>query len=404
MANPRNRLFSPLCILTSGRVLYSFLAVFAFAVFVNAQDTVSRTNASGTVTGTDVATVQTADGAAEGDVLTISGTSTHNSLVAPVRTFTIQSSSNTAQTINAGTAGCYNLAESGAYTITLSNLNYQGNSTALTKDGGFMYINNTGATPTLTLNNASFSGFKLGNDKHGGVICVNQGTLTINSTGTLSFSNNNATGSDGRGAAIYGYTGSTQNNVSINGETIDFSNNTATIGGGAVARTNLTLTGSTITFNNNRANNNDGGAFHSGKLTITGKDSTSSTTFEGNSANYIGGAVSSSDVTFSTGSFYFINNTGRTYNANGRAGAVSSTTFTVTNAETLSFTGNTSASKCGALYATGDISISAKTVKFESNKTTASSNSNGKGGGIYAEGGNVIMEPQLELIVLKILK
>ena len=392
MANFKDRSFLPSCNLTLGRILFSFLAVFVLTAFVNAQDTVSRTNSSGTVTGTDVATVQTATGAAEGDVLTISGTATHNSLVAPVHTFTIQSSNSTAQTINAGTAGCYNLAESGAYTITLSNLNYQGNSTALTKDGGFMYINNTGATPTLTLNNASFSGFKLGNDKHGGVICVNQGTLTINSTGTLSFSNNNATGSDGRGAAIYGYTGSTQNNVSINGETIDFSNNTATIGGGAVARTNLTLTGSTITFNNNRANNNDGGAFHSGKLTITGKDSTSSTTFEGNSANYIGGAVSSSDVTFSTGSFYFINNTGRTYNANGRAGAVSSTTFTVTNAETLSFTGNTSASKCGALYATGDISISAKTVKFESNKTTASSNSNGKGGGIYAEGGNVTID------------
>ena len=382
-------------ILTLGRILFSFLAVFVLTVFVNAQDTVSRTNASGTVMGTDVATVQTADGAAEGDVLTISGTSTHNSLVDPVRTFTVQSANSTAQTINAGTAGCYNLAESGAYTITLSNLNYQGNSTAVANDGGFMYINNSGAAPALTLNNVSFSGFKLDN-KHGGVICINQGSLTINSTGTLSFSNNNAAGSDGRGAAIYGYTGSTQNNVSISGETIDFSNNTATIGGGAVARTNLTLTGSTITFNNNRANNNDGGAFHSGKLTITGIDKNSSTTFEGNSANYIGGAVSATDVTLSTGSFYFTNNTGRTYNSNGRAGAVNATSFTVTNAETLSFTGNTSASKCGALYSTGEISISSKSVAFERNKTnatqTASNVKQGIGGAILADGGNVTID------------
>ena len=208
MANPRNRVSSLPCILTSGRVLFSILTVLVLTVFVNAQTVVRTNGGTETGSGSDVATVQTADGAAEGDVLTISGTSTHNSLVAPVRTFTVQSANSTAQTINAGTAGCYNLAESGAYTITLSNLNYQGNSTAVANDGGFMYINNSGAAPALTLNNVSFSGFKLDN-KHGGVICVNQGSLTINSTGTLSFSNNNAAGSDGRGAAIYGYTGST---------------------------------------------------------------------------------------------------------------------------------------------------------------------------------------------------
>ena len=139
------------------------MAVFVLTVFVNAILTVFSVSvyadSVSVQSGEDVPTVWSTR--TEGDVITVYGNATHNSLVAPVHTFTVQSSSNTAQTINAGTAGCYNLAESGAYTITLSNLNYEGNSTALTKDGGFMLINNTNAVPTLTLNNVSFSGFNL---------------------------------------------------------------------------------------------------------------------------------------------------------------------------------------------------------------------------------------------------
>ncbi|MBQ2621565.1 MAG: PEP-CTERM sorting domain-containing protein [Thermoguttaceae bacterium] len=395
MANLRNRVSSLPHILTSERVLFSILTVLVLTVFVNAQDTVSRTNTSGTVTGTDVATVQTADGAAEGDVIILSGTATHNSGIdQTLETFTIRSATaGVKQTINAYQGRLYNINNGvHTYTINLQDLDYQGNASAVSEAIGLFIHTSPDLTLNINTNNVSFTGFK--NAQHdGGVFGLdNAGNLNITATNGLVFDSNRANASSRNGGAIRMTNGA----LTINADTLTFKDNYAQKHGGAIhSGSSVSITGNTILFSGSTAKDNDGGAIHSGSLTINGIDENSTTTFQSNTAKGIGGAISTGALNLSTGSFYFDSNTLTTFQTAGRAGAINANSITITNVNTLSFTNNTSASKAGAMYSTGDISISAKSVKFENNETTAgrSGNTNyGKGGGIFADGGNVTID------------
>ncbi|MBQ6107664.1 MAG: hypothetical protein IJK97_05590, partial [Thermoguttaceae bacterium] len=114
--------FASLAMLVSGLLLLP-AAVMA--------EVVERYNAAGDLTGsgTDVGAVQTASGAASGDVLKLSGTATQNTSYGnPVTQFTIQSvTPGTKQTINAGNTRLYNFNDGAkTYDITLKDLDYQG--------------------------------------------------------------------------------------------------------------------------------------------------------------------------------------------------------------------------------------------------------------------------------------
>ena len=395
MANLRNRLSSLPRILTSERVLFSILTVLVLTVFVNAQDTVSRTNASGTVTGTDIATVQTAEGAAEGDVIVLSGTATHNEGIdQTLETFTIRSATaGVKQTINAYQGRLYNINNGvHTYTFNLQDLDYQGNASAVSEAIGLFIHTSPDLTLNINTNNVSFTGFK--NAQHdGGVFGLdNAGNLNITATNGLVFDSNRANASGRNGGAIRMTNGA----LTINADTLTFKDNYAQKHGGAIhSGSSVSITGNTILFSGSTAKDNDGGAIHSGSLTINGIDENSTTTFQSNTAKGIGGAISTGALNLSTGSFYFDSNTLTAFQTAGRAGAISASSITITNVNTLSFTNNTSASKAGAMYSTGNISISAKTVKFENNETTAGKSGNtnyGKGGGIFADGGNVTID------------
>ena len=372
-------------ILTFGRILFSFLAVFVLTVFVNAQDTVSRTNASGTVTGTDVATVQMADGAAEGDVLTISGTSTHNSNVTPVHTFTIQSANSTVQTINAGNISLYTLSDSGEYNITLSNLDYKGYASAISGIPGLFMHTTQGSTLNINTDKVSFKGFNASN-KSGGVFAVDgDGNLNITATNGLLFDSNRA---NENGGAILMTTGA----LNIDADTLTFSNNyAAKRGAGIRSESSISLTGNNILFSGNTvgSSGNGGGIQTLGTLTIKGKGENSTITFENNNGGGMGGAFTAYDINLSTGSFFFDQNKTTSGGSGARGGAiVASKAFTVTDVKTLSFTKNSSYSKAGALYAGGNVSITAQNVIFDSNQNNGTG-SNGLGGGIHADGGSI---------------
>ena len=129
MANIQNRSFIPSRLLTSGKVLFSILAVLALGVYVNAQTVVRTNGGTETATGTDVSVVQKADGYASGDVMSVSGTSATN--LAPFSTsvrvesssnytvtdFTVQSATGDKQYIGA-------LPNSRNYVLKLANTNY----------------------------------------------------------------------------------------------------------------------------------------------------------------------------------------------------------------------------------------------------------------------------------------
>lgn len=99
-------------ILTHGRLAAALLGLCVFTADSTAA-VVERYNAAGTLTasGTDIATVQKEAGAAEGDVIVISGTATHNSGISQtLENFTIRSAeAGVKQTINAGNTRLYNI-------------------------------------------------------------------------------------------------------------------------------------------------------------------------------------------------------------------------------------------------------------------------------------------------------
>ncbi|MCR5165333.1 MAG: autotransporter-associated beta strand repeat-containing protein [Thermoguttaceae bacterium] len=313
-------------ILARVRVFICILSCF-LGVSVYAQDTVFRYPDGSTesnASGTDIYTVQKADGAALGDVLKLSGTASQNSgldIRGAYLDFTIQSDTpGTIRTIKktAGSGRFYNFNEASGTnaSITLKDLSIQGSDSVITNAIGLFYHSSTqNTTVDLTIDNVTFSGFKNGG-YNGGVIAMdNAGTLTITGSGT------------GK---------------------IEFNNNYAKTYGGAIHGANTTITGNVIKFTNNKANEQHGGAIYiynetQGMLTITGNGENPSIEFSGNTAGNNGGAIySAKSITFS-GEGVSAVFTGNTASGTGND-------LYINGASGLSFTGSGTYSFDGGIY------------------------------------------------------
>ena len=139
MANILNRLSFTSRFLTSGKVLFSILAVLALGVVVNAQTVVRTNGGTETGTGTDVSDVQLTYGSADQDVISVDGTS--ETVLAPFATevnapnggynvsvFTVQSATGEKQYIGAPASASshnYVLSGSSSYNLTFNNVEFQ---------------------------------------------------------------------------------------------------------------------------------------------------------------------------------------------------------------------------------------------------------------------------------------
>ncbi len=371
-------------------------------------DIVERFNGSDTPNayGSEVSSVQIATGAANGDVIKVSGNTTFTTGLGTasstnpfnVRTFTIQSANENMQTISVTSGRCYDLNTAAQnYNITIKNIFYQGDNTPTYCSGRFIIQSKSDSTLTLDLNNVTFKQFKGTNSGKnnalGGVIrsscpvsisgdnvkfiensSCEGGALDVTAALTitvdnLSFENNSA--SKAQGGAIY-----STGNTTITGNTLTFKNNTSTNHAGAIRVSNssatLTIKGNSVTFDGNNGAGNEGGAICSHYLVMNGTGSSSVTTFKNNITKNFGGAICAyTEATFKTGSFYFDNNSFSTrYTTNGYGGgALTTNKLTISDVNVLSFTKNNSAYNGGAfnLTASGSANIEAKTIIFEDN-------------------------------------
>ncbi len=365
-------------ILTQGRLAAALLGLCVFSADSTAE-VVERYNASGTLTasGTDVATVQEEAGAAEGDVIVISGTATHNSGIAQtLESFTIRSAqAGVKQTINAGNTRLYNFNNGvHTYNIKFQDLDYQGSVNPVSNAIGlFMHT-----SPALTLNinadNVSFTGFKA-ETHHGGVFGLDgDGSLNITAVNGIVFDSNRTNASTG--GAIHVNAGS----LSISGDSLTFRNNYAQKFGGAIyTKASASITGNSVLFENNSVANNDGGAIQAaGALALRGLNSESVFTVRNNYAKYLGGAITSGALTFETGTFNFTGNYNTTSSASySYGGAVNCSSLTA-DAKVINFDSNTSRYYGGGLSVKGGSAVlQAETITFSNN--TASN----FGGAVY---------------------
>ena len=373
--------------------------------------------------GSEVSSVQIAAGAANGDIIKVSGNTTFTSGLGTaystnpfnVRTFTIQSANENMQTISVTSGRCYDLNTAAQnYNITIKNIFYQGDNTPTYCSGRFIIQSKSDSTLTLDLNNVTFKQFKGtnsgSNNAIGGVIRSNcpvsisgdnvkfienssceGGALDVTAALTitvdnLSFENNSA--SKAQGGAIY-----STGNTTITGNTLTFKNNTSTNHAGAIRVNNssatLTIKGNSVTFDGNNGAGNEGGAICSHYLVMNGTGSSSVTTFKNNITKNFGGAICAyTEATFKTGSFYFDNNSFSTrYTTNGYGGgAMTTKKLTISDVNVLSFTKNNSAYNGGAinLTANGVANIEAKTIIFEDNVA------NDHGGAIHGGSGAAV--------------
>ncbi|MBR5711845.1 MAG: hypothetical protein IKX40_13905, partial [Thermoguttaceae bacterium] len=397
--------------------VFSFrtIAAIAMGLFVLTSsataEIVERYNAAGELTGsgTDVGAVQTSSGAAEGDVLILSGTTTHNSGIDQrLLKFTIQSATTgTKQTINASTTGrLYNFNDGAkTYDITLKDLDYQGAEAAVGNAIGLFMHTSPACTLDIKTDNVSFTGFKnagyhggvfgidgsgilkitatnglvfdsnRSNKTTGGAIHVNSGKLTITAD-TLTFNKNYATT---KGGAIYKGSG----DISITGNSIAFTENGAVNYGAGICNdgAGATITGSTILFDKNYTTANDGGAIYTKtNLTINGSDANAVTTINANYAPYKGGAIRcDGTLTFKTGTFNVTNNYNTTASDKYSYGGAIHTSSISTDAKTINFDSNTSK------YYGGGLSVNSGTIKADTiifNKNTSSN----RGGAIFTNG------------------
>ncbi|MBQ3350561.1 MAG: PEP-CTERM sorting domain-containing protein [Thermoguttaceae bacterium] len=301
--------------LTLGLVLVLSL----LSLTASAQNTVSRTNASGTVSGTDVATVQTATGAANGDTLIITGNATHNSTVSltpTYNTFTVRSNGSDKQTINGSANPFYDISGNGSYTFNLNNLSYNGNS------GNISFLRQSNSsTETITINadNVSFEEFKLR------TIYNQYGNLNFSgatSQSAISFSNNSA--GDYGGGAIYAdnmlqfsngsytfkknsgyYAGAIDCNgiVTFSSDaTAKFIENSSSTYGAAIdAEDGVQFLGGSYTFEKNSAGTNGGAIKCDGTVTFSGN---STANFTGNMANSSGNDIFTHKLSFTDNGTY----------------------------------------------------------------------------------------------------
>ena len=396
--------------------VFSFRTIAAIAVglFVLTSsvtaEVVERYNAAGdlTASGTDVGAVQTSSGAAEGDVLILSGTTTHNAGIDQrLLKFTIQSATTgTKQTINASTTGrLYNFNDGAkTYDITLKDLDYQGAEAAVGNAIGLFMHTSPACTLDIKTDNVSFTGFKNAG-YHGGVFGIDgSGNLKITATNGLVFDSNRSNASTG--GAIHVNAGT----FTITADTLTFKNNYAKTYGGAIKAASGTLTADTILFDGNNTSGNDAGAIYAtGAFTINGSSENAVTTINGNYAPYKGGAIRcDGKLTLQTGTFNVTNNYNTTssdkYSYGGAIHAESISTDAkkinfdsnkstyyggglsvnggTLKADTIIFNKNTSDNRGGAIFTNGSLTITGNTIKFTDNFA------NNFGGAIFNNNGD----------------
>ena len=352
-------------------------------------DVVERYNAAGELTGsgTDVGAVQKAEGAANGDVIILSGAATQTTSYGnPITSFTIQSATpGVKQTINAGTSRFYNFNDGAkTYNYTLKDLDYQGNEAVVTNCIGVFFHSSAAITMNLTLDNVTFTGFKE-KEYTGAVFGFDSGTLNINASNGVVFDGNQALGSGNaeyRGAAINVNQSGSLNITVAEGDVITFRNNYATTCGSAInvgqkgTQIPATINGTSL-FDNNSVGK-WGGAVHVwGNLTFNGD-----TTFTNNKANGSdgGGIRQEGDSKYTLKFNGDVTMTGNSAPAS-RGGAICSNGITM-NSDSINFKNNSAKSYGGAIMTTtGGLSMSANSIVFEGNHV-----SNNDGGALQISG------------------
>ncbi|MBQ4143126.1 MAG: PEP-CTERM sorting domain-containing protein [Thermoguttaceae bacterium] len=376
-------------ILTQGRLAAALLGLCVFTADSTAA-VVERYNASGTLTasGTDVATVQKEAGAAEGDVIVISGTATHNSGISQtLENFTIRSAeAGVKQTINAGNTRLYNI-NNGVHTyhFNFQDLDYQGYANPVSNAIGLFIHTSPGLTLNINTDNVSFTGFKA-ETHHGGVLGIDgSGNLNITARNGLVFDSNRTNASTG--GAIHVNTGS----LNISGDSLTFRNNYAkTFGGAIYGKGTTSITGNSILFENNSVANNDGGAIQvAGTFSMSGTSADSVVTFNQNNSRYMGGALSVGTLTLRTGTFNFTGNYNRDESSNYSYGGAVACTSIETDAKVINFDSNTSKYYGGALYAANGGTIKADTILFNKNDSLHFGGAIRSGGTLTITGKNV---------------
>ncbi|MBR0238013.1 MAG: PEP-CTERM sorting domain-containing protein [Thermoguttaceae bacterium] len=396
--------------------VFRFASMLTIGLFVLTSsvtaEVVERYNAAGdlTASGTDVGAVQKSTdngGPVAGDVIKISGTATQaTSYGDPITKFTIQSTTpGTKQTINAGNTRLYNYNDGAkTYDITLTDLDFQGYPTAVGNAIGLYMHTSPACTLDMKMDNVSFTGFKNAG-YHGGVFGLDgSGNLKITATNGLVFDSNRSNASTG--GAIHVNAGS----LTITADTLTFKNNYAKTYGGAIKAASGTITAGTLLFDGNNTSNNDAGAIYaSGSFTINGSSADAVTTVNNNYTKYKGGAIRcDGTLTLQTGTFNITNNYNKTssdkYSYGGAVHAATINTDAKTinfdsnkstyyggglsvnggtlKADTIIFNKNTSSNRGGAIFTNGSLTITGNTIKFTDNFA------NNFGGAIFNNNGS----------------
>ncbi len=344
--------------------------VFDTPNLFSSPQTITLTQAQGTLDFTNTATAEAIQGDGVGK-LTISGGnavgvfSISSDVTVSLGQFTLSKG------LSATGAGITN-----AGVLTLNGMTVSANTA--TGSGGGAIWNENGAT--LTINNSSLAN-NAASFESGGAI-LSDGSLTINNsvlTGNSAFSGG-AVFSDGAllmlsGSTLTGNTASTGGAITNNGITSfsiagsTISGNSASSGGGIYNNGTDPLTIVASTFSNNTAGFAGGAIYNTVEGTVTVLGST----FSGNTASAEGGAVYNDNIFNSTGST-FSNNSA---SPNGTGGGISSfATLNLTNT-TVAF--NT-AGFGGGIQSVGTLTAINDTIAYN----TAASG--GVGGGLVVNG------------------
>jgi predicted outer membrane repeat protein len=223
--------------------------------------------------------------------------------------------------------------------------------------------NNTAGTNTIVLGTHTYtlsSGL-------GTITISNAATIQGNGAGSTSISGNNSI----RMFSISGSTAVTFTNLTLK-------NGSAASGdGGAVVNGTGTLTLTSVTLSGNKASAGNGGAITnpSGTLALT------STTFSSNSCGVNGGAIYSAGAISDSGSTFSSNSV-----TNGTGGALAlSGTSAITLTNTTFSSNKTNTGNGGAIAYTGTSTLTLNTVTFSNNSAGGFSTA-GAGGAIYSTG------------------
>ncbi|MFD4835924.1 autotransporter domain-containing protein [Achromobacter sp. NPDC058515] len=258
-------------------------------------------------------------------------------------------------------------------------LTLAGNGNTLTLNDGaghFGYF--SGATVAFNLSDITITG---GTRSIAGS-ALTASALTLNTSGTVAFTNNNATGVAVGGAILSAGT------TIITGNGLTLSGNQATTGGGLYSAQAATVAGG-MTLTGNTARTNSGGAVYvvAGGFGVTGNLAAS-----GNTAATSGGAITAAGgMTVNGGVAMDINRALSGFG--GALNVTSGNTSLAASAGNVSLTNNSATAAGGAIYTTGAVTIgnAAGTVGASGNRAGFNSagalvTSTSDGGAIYASG------------------